>query len=1373
MGRWTTARLAARRARRLAPTDCDALRHSAALELDAGNLPVAAELCHTLLHLAPALPAAHVMASFAHQASNQMAAAERHAEQAVALAPNDAESWRCLGHVRHRQNRLAEAEDALHHAHALAPRRSDVLGQLAWVLVMDDRLPEALIALRKACDLTPERGECWLEQAELLALAGRHQDAIAAALKAVGSGPLRYAADALLARIHLWQGLAAPDDRDHAWRNAADRAGRLLYRDSQHPEAAHVAVRLAAAAYPPAADLVRLLPADLHRRVLRECLEWLAGFGNVQETLRITQAARTAFPQESEMEIACLYLDAMAGPLPPTATARQLRQWGLEHGVAWGALPPRPRPAPTPGQRLNVAYLASHYHHALLTGVLATHDPAVVTLHLYTDDVEALPPDLRSRVLVHPLAGVDLAASCAANDIDVVVDTVGLHPFHGQAEVLRFLRRRLAPLQCGWFGSWGPSGGLFDMLITDSVALPPALAEHHDEDCLTLSGGQWCWTPPAVAPAIGPSPAVETGIVTFGCPVRGFRLSRICLETWADLLASVAESRLMLLGRHAHDGEFRAEVSALLHERGIAPERVIYRFQQPYADYLHSFAAIDIALDSFPANGGLCLADALWMGVPVVTLAGSGLMAERQGASLLAAAGGADWIATRPADYLAIARTLAADRQGLAEIRRTLRDRLRAAPLLNARRVTAQLEAAWLQARDGLTAITAAPDHKSRCQALARRALAVWLKRDGVLRLPAPDRPDLSVVIVLYNQAGLSLRALVALADQQQENIETIIVDNASTDETPAMLARVSGAIVLRNDDNVGFLLAANQGAARARGKQILFLNNDAFLHREALATAQRCLESDPSIGVVGGRVVLVDGSLQEAGGIVFNDGSTVGYGRGENPARPEFRFRRDVDYVSGAFLLLPRPLWQALGGFETALAPAYYEDTDLCLRVHRAGFRVVYDPAVILTHVEGGSTLTSDAAAIMIRRNRSAFLARHADFLRSRPSPATARPVRDRWAAVPAPRVLVIDNGVPHTARGAGNPRARLMLSALAGCHVTFFPMWIAESDWTAVYQTLPAEIEVALDQNASTLEDFLDRRQGLYDVLLVSRPPNMAIIEAIRRRRPHLFATMRVVYDAEALFARRDIIQAAVTGRPLSRVEAHRRLQEELDLGAHADRVLAVSRREAHLFAVGGAARVDIVSHAQSPHPAPPTRSGRSGFLFLGALTPGSPNEDSLVWLVETVLPRLSLRRAAPPPCLTIIGECRSARIAALACERVRLVGRVEDPTPWYDQAAVFVAPTRFAAGIPLKVIEAAAAGLPVVATPLLVRQLGWGNGTEILVGRDADGFAAAMAALHEDDALWRRIRDSAMARVIEEHDPDRFRATLREAVLTEAAR
>ncbi|WP_245987046.1 glycosyltransferase [Azospirillum thermophilum] len=150
----------------------------------------------------------------------------------------------------------------------------------------------------------------------------------------------------------------------------------------------------------------------------------------------------------------------------------------------------------------------------------------------------------------------------------------------------------------------------------------------------------------------------------------------------------------------------------------------------------------------------------------------------------------------------------------------------------------------------------------------------------------------------------------------------------------------------------------------------------------------------------------------------------------------------------------------------------------------------------------------------------------------------------------------------------------------------------------------------------------------------------------------------------------------------------------------------------------------------------------------------------------MARDILPRLNdrLGRAIP---VTIIGECRSGRIAALASDQIRLAGRAEDIGPWYDRARVFVAPTRFGAGVALKVIEAVRSGIPVAATDLLVRQLGWQSGVQVLGARDADGFAAAMARLHEDPALWNRVRGAASLKAAAQFSPETFARVLRDAL------
>ncbi|KJV08751.1 hypothetical protein VZ95_15730, partial [Elstera litoralis] len=214
--------------------------------------------------------------------------------------------------------------------------------------------------------------------------------------------------------------------------------------------------------------------------------------------------------------------------------------------------------------------------------------------------------------------------------------------------------------------------------------------------------------------------------------------------------------------------------------------------------------------------------------------------------------------------------------------------------------------------------------------------LAAWLRSGRPLRLPTPRRaqvPDVSVVLVVRNQGGATLRALHALAAQTGPSVETILVDAASTDGTPDLLARVQGATILRTGQGLGWPQAANQGAARARGRHILFLAPDAQVPSGALALALVRIEGDASIGVVGGKRATCDD-------------------QGDDPDDPCVH---EVASCSSAFLIVRRPLWAMLGGFDPAFATAVDGDRDFCQRVWRTGFRVVCAPRVRWGAEDGG----------------------------------------------------------------------------------------------------------------------------------------------------------------------------------------------------------------------------------------------------------------------------------------------------------------------------------------------------------------------------------------------------------------------------------
>jgi GT2 family glycosyltransferase len=253
---------------------------------------------------------------------------------------------------------------------------------------------------------------------------------------------------------------------------------------------------------------------------------------------------------------------------------------------------------------------------------------------------------------------------------------------------------------------------------------------------------------------------------------------------------------------------------------------------------------------------------------------------------------------------------------------------------------------------------------------------------------PRRNAASITVVVVLYNQAHLTLRCLRSLLQQRDASFETVIVDNASTDQTSALLERITGATIVRNPGNLGFLRAANEGAARGSAPILLFLNNDALPMPDALQRAAARLDADDSIGALSGRIVFPHGRLQEAGPIVFANGFVIGWGMNAAPDRVRFRLPRETDFANGAFLATPRRLFVEHGGFDETFKPAYHEDTDYSFRLRSAGFRIVYDPAIRVVHLAHGSKTSIFAPFRQLARTRVLFQRRHGGPLEKRIAP-------------------------------------------------------------------------------------------------------------------------------------------------------------------------------------------------------------------------------------------------------------------------------------------------------------------------------------------------------------------------------------------------
>src|SRR5215471_309688 len=641
-----------------------------------------------------------------------------------------------------------------------------------------------------------------------------------------------------------------------------------------------------------------------------------------------------------------------------------------------------------------------------------------------------------------------------------------------------------------------------------------------------------------------------------------------------------------------------------------------------------------------------------------------------------------------------------------------------------------------------------------------RMQLRLFLTSSEFLELPQNDSPEVSAILVLFNRAELTLACLRSILENHSERMEIIIVDNASQDETPLLLDRLRGARIIRNKENKNFLLAVNQAAREARGEYLLLLNNDAQLLPGTLESALNTIRSAPDIGAVGGRLILLDGTLQEAGSIIWRDGSCLGYGRGDDPFAPMYMFRRDVDYCSGAFLLTPRKIWEQLGGFDERFRPAYYDETDYCTRLWENGLRVVYDPNSVLLHYEFASSDSSKKATDLQREHQKIFASRHQTLLASQYAADISNVLSARMKRRENRRVLFIDDRVPHTWLGSGFPRARTILSTLLNqkCFVTFYPFTTFDESWASVYADMPDEVEFVIGYGPMLIEAFLRNRRGYYDTIFVSRPHNMKMLKPVLEAHPEWFDTCKVVYDAEAIFATREITQRQLSGAPLSDHEVEELFREEVSLARAANLVVAVSASDAEAFRHRGVEAVQVVGHCIEACPTPRPFSERRGFLFVGAIhEEASLNGDSVIWFLDEVLPRIQAVLGPDIP-VTIAGVSKSERIRQLAGPAVRITGQVPDLTELYDTARVFIAPTRYAAGIPHKVHEAAAHGLPVVATSLLAGQLGW-SGQELAIADDPDRFATCCIELYKDAARWLAQRDAAQARIRSECSIEQF--------------
>lgn len=630
--------------------------------------------------------------------------------------------------------------------------------------------------------------------------------------------------------------------------------------------------------------------------------------------------------------------------------------------------------------------------------------------------------------------------------------------------------------------------------------------------------------------------------------------------------------------------------------------------------------------------------------------------------------------------------------------------------------------------------------------------LAAAPLRDPV-SFPVSDQPLVSIVIPVYNKVELTAACLNSLAGQPcQSTFEVIVVDDCSSDGTVDYLAECSGLTVLRNADNAGFIDSCNRGAAAARGEFLVFLNNDTTVTEGWLDALLAPLHDDPAVGIVGARLVYPDGRLQEAGGLIFSDGSGWNYGRGDDPELPQYNFLSEADYVSGACLAIRRREFQDLGGFDRRYRPAYYEDTDLCFQVRAAGRKVIYQPAATIIHHEGATSGTDEASGTKRYQavNREKFRERWADMLAEHP-PAEpdfdrADPVRHlRYRRFPR-RLLLIDAVMPQPDHDSGSVRIVAMMELLRdmGYQVSFMP---ENRLRLAGYgeRLQQAGIELLCAPEVSMLEPWLEQHGPALDMIIVSRHYVLApMLELLRRHAPQA----PLVFDTVDLHFLREEREAEVSKSAEIAARAAASRWQELALVEASDVTLVVSPVEQQLLAtLVPEADVRIVSNIHDVHGSSAGWEARAGIMFVGGFQ-HLPNVDAARWLVEEIFPRV--QRQIPGIELHLIGSRMPPEISEIDMPGVLVHGFVEDLAPFLAGCRVSVAPLRYGAGVKGKVNQAMAHGLPVVATSCAAEGMFLRDGEDVLIADDAASFADAVVRMHENAELWARLSAAGLANV-----------------------
>ena len=580
--------------------------------------------------------------------------------RAIALRPGYAQAHSNLGNVLRDTGQLDDAIAAYRHAIALSPNLAEAHNNLGNALKDKGQPDEAIAAYRQAISVNPNFPEAYSNLGNALTSRGQHDQAIAAYRQAIALRP--------------------------GYAQAHSNLGNLLRDTGQLDQAGAI--------YRQALTLNPNLP-EVHFNLGNV----LKDQGQLDEAMAACRRAVALRPNYVEAHSNLLFILHLRTGYDAHAIAEEHRRWNRQHAEPLRKFIQPHTNNRDPERRLRIGYVSpdfrTHPVGRFLLPLLAHHDKKQVEVFGYSQ--VALQDEITDRLrsytdgwrTILALSDAQAADLIRQDHIDILVDLT----MHTDNSRLLVFARKPAPVQATYLAYCSTTGlDTIDYRLSDPYLDGPEGDESfYSEKTIRLPQTYWCYESIIAPPQVGPLPALARGVITFGCLNTFCKVSEPAFEAWAEVLGAIPNSQLLL---SADEGSHRQRVQQRLERNGIEPSRVQFASRTSLENYFDLYRRIDIGLDTFPYGGGTTTCDALWMGVPVVSLVGTTAVG-RGGLSILSNMGMPELVARSEEEYVQIAGTLAKDLPRLSNIRTMLRERMEQSPLMDAPRFARNIEAVY------------------------------------------------------------------------------------------------------------------------------------------------------------------------------------------------------------------------------------------------------------------------------------------------------------------------------------------------------------------------------------------------------------------------------------------------------------------------------------------------------------------------------------------------------------------------------------------------------------------------------------------------------------------------------------------------------